>query len=129
MFSLSSSSQTPFIPNLRGFLERWRNLSGQSRNISARILSGELFEDQDDQVFRGYQVHKCTRVPENMSIEYLFENLILLIWSEMGTFEWWRSGLRLDPLFFLISRLNSSCSPLAINLQINWPIWIKDISF
>ena len=39
--------------------------------------------------------------------------------SELGTFEWWISGLRLDPLFFLISRLNNACSPLVINLQIN----------
>ena len=27
--------------------------------------------------------------------------------SELGTFEWWISGLMLDPLFFLISRLNN----------------------
>ena len=37
--------------------------------------------------------------------------------SELGTFEWWISGLRLDPLFFLISRLNNAFSPLVINLQ------------
>jgi len=34
-------------------------------------------------------------------------------------FEWWISGLMLDPLFFLISRLNNACSPLVINLKIN----------
>jgi len=39
--------------------------------------------------------------------------------TEPGTFEWWISGLRLDPLFFLISRLKNACSPLVINLQIN----------
>ena len=39
--------------------------------------------------------------------------------SELGTFEWWISGLKLDPLFFVISRLNNACSPLVINLQIN----------
>ena len=38
---------------------------------------------------------------------------------ELGTFKWWTSGLMLDPLFFLISRLNIACSPLGINLQIN----------
>ena len=38
---------------------------------------------------------------------------------ELGTFEWWISGLMLDPLFFLISRLNNACSPHVINLQIN----------
>ena len=38
---------------------------------------------------------------------------------ELGTFEWWISGLMHDPLFFLISRLNNACSPLVINLQIN----------
>ena len=35
----------------------------------------------------------------------------------------------LDPLFFLISRLNNACSPLVINLQINLAIGIKDIPF
>jgi len=34
--------------------------------------------------------------------------------SELGTFEWWISGLRLDPLFFLISRLNNACSILLL---------------
>ena len=38
---------------------------------------------------------------------------------ELGTFEWWISGLMLDPLFFLISRVNKACSPLDVNLQIN----------
>ena len=28
--------------------------------------------------------------------------------SELGTFEWWISGLMLDPLFFLISRWNNA---------------------
>ena len=35
----------------------------------------------------------------------------------------------LNPLFFLISRLNIACSPLIFNLQINYPIRIKDIPF
>ena len=39
--------------------------------------------------------------------------------SELGTFEWWISGLMLDPLFLLISRLKNACSPLVINLKIN----------
>ena len=38
--------------------------------------------------------------------------------SELGTFEWWISGLMLDPLFFLILRLNNACSPHFNNLQI-----------
>ena len=33
-------------------------------------------------------------------------NEIIKVSSELGTFEWWISGLMLDPLFFLISRLN-----------------------
>ena len=45
------------------------------------------------------------------------------IW--MKTLEWWISGLMLNPLFFLISRLNIACSPLIFNLQINYPIMIK----
>ena len=39
--------------------------------------------------------------------------------SELGTFEWWISGLILDPIFILISRINNACSPHVINLQIN----------
>ena len=39
--------------------------------------------------------------------------------SELGTFECWISGLMLDPLFFLISRLNYAYSPLVSNLQFN----------
>ena len=39
--------------------------------------------------------------------------------SELGTFDFWISGLMLNPLFFFISRLNNACSPLVINLQIN----------
>ena len=49
--------------------------------------------------------------------------------SELKTLEWWISGLMLDLLFFLISRLNNDCSPLVTNLQINLPIGIKDIPF
>ena len=50
-------------------------------------------------------------------------------WPELETFEWWISGLMLNPLFFLISRLNIACSPLIFNLQINYSIGIKDITF
>ena len=46
---------------------------------------------------------------------------------ELGTFEWWILGLMLDPLFFLISRLNNACFPFIINLKINKPTGIKDI--
>ena len=38
---------------------------------------------------------------------------------ELETFEWWISALMIDPLFFLISRLNNTCSPHAFNIQIN----------
>ena len=49
-----------------------------------------------------------------------------VISSELGTLEWWISGLMLDLLFFLISRLNNACYPLDINLQIFYPagLWI-----
>jgi len=43
---------------------------------------------------------------------------MVLTKAELGTFEWYISGLMLDPLFFLISRLNNACSPLVINLPI-----------
>ena len=49
--------------------------------------------------------------------------------AELKTFEWWISGLMINPLFFLISRLNIACSPLIFNFQINYPIRIKDIPF
>ena len=39
--------------------------------------------------------------------------------AELETLEWWISGLMLDPLFFLISRLNIACFPHEFNLQIN----------
>ena len=41
------------------------------------------------------------------------------MYTELKTLEWWISGLRLNPLFFSISRLNMACSPLIFNLQIN----------
>ena len=42
----------------------------------------------------------------NLTLSF-FSNLATLdyILAELGTFEWWISGLRLNPLFFLISRL------------------------
>ena len=46
-------------------------------------------------------------------------NVFLRVWSELGTFEWWISGLMHDPLFVLISRLKNASSPLVINLKIN----------
>ena len=49
--------------------------------------------------------------------------------SELGTFDFWISGLMLDPLFFFISRVNNACSPLVISLQSNKLIGIKDIPF
>ena len=37
----------------------------------------------------------------------------------MKTLEWWISRLMLNPLFFLISRLNIACSPHVISRLIN----------
>ena len=45
-----------------------------------------------------------------------FQTVISKGLNELGTFEWWISGLMLDPLFFLISRLNDACSLLVIDL-------------
>ena len=47
--------------------------------------------------------------------------------AKLGTFELWVLGLMLYLLFSLISRLNNTCSPLVINLQINYHFRIKDI--
>ena len=49
--------------------------------------------------------------------------------SELKTLEWWISGLRLKPLFFLISSLNIACSPHEFKLQRSKMIGQLDISF
>ena len=42
------------------------------------------------------------------TVDYLLQ-IFQIQSSELGTFEWWISaGLMLDPLFFLISRLNKA---------------------
>ena len=68
---------------------------------------------------------------DSCSLVYLvpFDFASELVVPELKTFEWWISGLMLNPLFFLITRLNIACSPLIFNLQINYPIRIKDITF
>ena len=65
----------------------------------------------------------------NGAFPFLGGRSLKITLPELETFEWWISGLMLDPLFFLISRLNNACSPLVINLQINYPIGIKDTPF
>ena len=49
----------------------------------------------------------------------IYDSFLLVYIPDLGTFECWISGFMLDPLFFLISRLNNACYPLVINLQIN----------
>ena len=49
--------------------------------------------------------------------------------SELKTLEWWISGLRLNSLFFLISRLNIAWKTHDFNLQINYSTGYLDISF
>ena len=49
----------------------------------------------------------------------VFNTVLRHISTELKTLEWWISGLRLNPLFFLISRLNIACLPHNFNLQIN----------
>ena len=53
----------------------------------------------------------------------------MYVQPELKTLEWWISGLRLNPLFFLISRLNFACLPHDFNLQINYPTGYLDFSF
>ena len=43
--------------------------------------------------------------------------ILYMIWA--GNFWMVDIGIMLDPLFFLISRLNNACSPLIFKLQIN----------
>ena len=52
-----------------------------------------------------------------------------LMTPELKTLEWWISGLRLNPLFFLISRLNIAWQTHDFNLQINYSTGYLDISF
>ena len=47
--------------------------------------------------------------------------------AELGTFQWWIMGLMLDPLFFLISRLNNACYPLVIIISKAGNFWMEDI--
>ena len=63
-----------------------------------------------------YIVH---RTLHNIIISSPLYHRFIRISSELGTFEWWISRLMLNPLFFLIARLNNACSYLVINLQIN----------
>ena len=51
------------------------------------------------------------------------------VFQELKTLEWWISGFMLNPLFFLISRLNIACFPHEFNLQRSQQIGIKDITF
>ena len=54
---------------------------------------------------------------------------IKVIPAELKTLEWWISGLRLNPLFFLLSRLNIAWKTHDFNLQINYSTGYLDISF
>ena len=66
-------------------------------------------------------------------IEDIFVKLGYIIYviymSWAGNFWMVDTGLMLDLLFFLISRLDNACFLLVINLQINSPIGMKDIPF
>ena len=82
-------------------------------------------------------------VKQKIHLEPVLMNLLILMririldphWKkinadpELKTLEWWISGLMLNPLFFLISRLNMAYFPLEFNLQISQQIGIKDIPF
>ena len=65
--------------------------------------------------------YKCDNTGENTQ---LFPRI-----PEQKTLEWWISGLRLNPLFFLISRLNIDWKTHDFNLQINYSTGYLDISF
>ena len=53
------------------------------------------------------------------SLHGIFVIKFLMKINQSWELESWISGLMLDPLFFLISRLNNACSHHVINLQIN----------
>ena len=64
-----------------------------------------------------YNFLHCLTNTINPQFIYLENPLWKIIYSELGTFKWWISGLMLDPLFLLISRLNNACSPFVTNIQ------------
>ena len=72
------------------------------------------------EVFRWTLLFKGTVSIISNDDDARFTTITLKVMSaELGTLEWWISGLMLNPLFFLISRLNNACSSLVINLQID----------
>ena len=91
-------------------------------------LKDNWFYLQNDKI-TNWNIYSRTRTKaKNTTLRSLFKSLTIIInatelivivqiWPELGTFEWWISGLRLDPLFFLVSRLNNACSLLVIDLQ------------
>ena len=102
------------------FGQAWDNRPGTCGNewLSYPLCISDVCSHQDK-----YSWHKMTKVQKGL------RNLIRKVISELKTLEWWISRLMLNPLFFLISRLNIACFPHEFNLQINYPIRIKDIPF
>ena len=68
----------------------------------------------------------CYSFSDDYSFSYTFK-IILQDYVNLEIIK--KRGSSINPLFFLISRLNIACSPLIFNLQINYLIRIKDISF
>ena len=59
----------------------------------------------------------------------VFNTVLRHISTELKTLEWWISGLRLNSLYFLISRLNIAWKTHDFNLHINYSTGYLDISF
>ena len=54
--------------------------------------------------FKLIQKYVFKRFEKKLDCNNRFENFGYFEVPELGTFEWWILGLRLNPLFFLISR-------------------------
>ena len=82
-----------------------------SQHIFLSFCQLELWNKKENGIFKGSTLNNlkgkidiklellCFEFNEDLRI-----NLIPLNNPELETFEWWISGLRLNPLFFLISR-------------------------
>ena len=117
------------VTTLSGILFQALHLYGfSSRNLTDRSLV-DVFPTSIPPI--------RLKINPNLMFNWLISNIIFIvlyltiiryyvvIWvliinlTELKTLEWWISVLMLNPLFFLISRLNIACFPHELNLQIN----------
>jgi len=99
---LHSNRQSKFSYDVTDY---WRKLKWQRCWWEAEIRELQRLINTYNMQYFPQHVLLCTRTVHDQ--------------SELKTLEWWISGIMLNPLFFLISRLNIACSSQEFNLQIN----------